>query len=209
MLELIDKGGPVMWFLLGAGLVASVVFLERLFHLHRADIKSEDFLKGVYTVLKRGNVAEAVSICEGTPGPVAYITRMAVLHHDEKKEDIQKVIEEAGLVEVPRLERNLNLLATIAKIAPLGGLLGTVLGMLRIFMVMQQDAPLVQMSNLAGGMVEALLTTIAGLVIAIPAYAGYNFLIGRVETIMLDMEKSSIEILSVLSEKTAFGTREP
>lgn len=207
MVELIRQGGPVMWFLVGAALIGAVVFLERVFHLHRAQIKTEDFLKGVYNVMQRGNVAEAVSICEDTPGPVAYIARVAILHHDEEPEAIRRAIEGAGLVEVPRLERNLNLLATVAKIAPLAGLLGTVLGMLKVFMVMQQDAPLVPMSAVAGGMVEALLTTVAGLSIAIPAYTGYNFLVGRVENIVLDMEKSSIEILAFLTDKTLPGKK--
>lgn len=207
MLELIRQGGPVMWFLVGAGLLGAVVFLERLFHLHRAQIKTEDFLKGVYNIMQRGNVAEAVSICEDTPGPVAYIARVAILHHDEGKEALQQAIEGAGLVEVPRLERNLNLLATVAKIAPLAGLLGTVLGMLKIFMAMQQGAPLVHMGDVSGGMVEALLTTITGLTIAIPTYAGYNFLIGRVESIVLDMEKSSIEILTFLTDKGMAGKK--
>ena len=205
MVELIRQGGPVMWFLVGAALMGAVVFLERLFHLHRAQIKNEDFLKGVYNVMQRGNVAEAVSICEETPGPVAYIARVAILHHDEDAESIRRAIEGAGLVEVPRLERNLNLLATVAKIAPLAGLLGTVLGMLKVFMVMQQDAPLVSMNAVSGGMLEALLTTVTGLTIAIPAYTAYNFLVGRVETIVLDMEKSSMEILAFLTDKTLPG----
>ena len=152
--------------------------------------------------MQRGNVAEAVSICEETPGPVAYIARVAVLHHDEPREAIEQAIEQAGLLEVPRLERHLNMLATIAKIAPLAGLLGTVLGMFHLFSVMQQNAPLLQLGEVAGAMVEALLTTIAGLCIAIPTYAGYNLLISRVEMVMLDMEKSSIELLTFLSGNT-------
>lgn len=203
MIELMQRGGPVMWFLLAAGLVAAVVFLERLFHLHRAQIKTEDFLEGVYNVIQRGNMAEAISICEETAGPVAYVVRVAVLHYDESKEDIQTAVEQAGLAEVPRLETNLNMLATIAKVAPLAGLLGTIIGMFRVFMIIEQEAPLIQLGDVAGGVMEALITTIAGLAIAIPAYAGYNFLIGRVESIMLDMEKSSIEILSFLTRKNA------
>ncbi|NCD32174.1 MAG: MotA/TolQ/ExbB proton channel family protein [Spartobacteria bacterium] len=202
MFDLIQQGGPIMWFMLIAAFMAIVIFLERLFHLHRAQIRSSDFLKGIYTVLGRGNVAEAVSICEETPGPVAFITRIAVLHHDESPEVIQQSIEEAGLAEVPRLERNMNLLATIAKVTPLAGLLGTVIGMLRIFVVMQQHAPLVQIGELSTGMVEALITTAAGLVIAIPSYVGYNFLVGRIESIVLDMEHASIDIQGFLSGKS-------
>ena len=197
-----------MWLLLVAGLIAAVIFMERLFHLHRAQIKPDDFLKGIYNILRRRNIAEAVAICEETPGPVAHIVRVAVLHHDEPKEDIQTAIEEAGLAEIPRLEANLNLLATIAKVAPLIGLLGTVLGMMRVFLAIQQKTPLVQFGDLTGGMWEALLTTAVGLAIAIPAYAGYNFLIGRVEAIMLDMERTSIEILSFLTGKDKQERRE-
>jgi biopolymer transport protein ExbB len=207
MMELLEQGGPVMWFLAGCAVVGTVIFLERLLHLHRAQIKTEDFLKGVYNVMEKGNVAEAVSICEDTPGPVAYIARMAVLHHDESPESVQRVIEEAGLVEVPRLERNLNMLATIAKISPLAGLLGTVLGMMNLFLVTRQQAPLIHAGALSGGMMQALLTTVAGLAIAIPAYAGYNLLIGRVESIMLDMEKSSIDLLGFLTSSSRHRAR--
>jgi biopolymer transport protein ExbB len=208
MFELFREGGPVMWLLFAAGFIAVIVFLERVFHLHRAQINADDFLEGIYNIMKRRNVVEAVSICEETPGPVARIVRSAVLHHDEVKADIQKAIEEAGLAEIPRLERNLNLLATIAQISPLIGLLGTVLGMMHILVVMQQGAPLVHAGDLSAGLWEALLTTAAGLAIAIPVYAGYNFLVGRVEAIVLDMERASVEILTFLSKRRANGVQE-
>ncbi len=207
MLELLNKGGPVMWVLAVTAVVAVMVFLERLFHLHRAQIKSDDFLKGIFNIVRRGNIAEAISICDETPGPVASIVRAAVLHYDEPKEEIQKAIEEAGLAEVPRLERNLNLLGTIAKISPLLGLLGTVLGMIQMFLSMQRHAPLLQAGDLGEGLWQALVTTATGLAIAIPAYAGYNFLIGRVETILLDMERISVNILAFLARKELW--REP
>ena len=201
MIEIFNEGGPVMWLLLATGIISSVVFLERMFHLHRAQIKSNDFLKGIYNIVRRGNIVEAVSICEETPGPVADIVKVAVLHHDEEREEIQRVIEEMGLAEIPRLERNLNLLATIAQISPLIGLLGTVLGMMQVFVVMQQNAPLVHSGDLASGLWQALLTTALGLAIAIPTYAAYNFLVGRVEGLVLDMERASMEILSFLTKQ--------
>ena len=194
MIDLLNQGGLVMWLLFGMALIAAIIFLERLFHLHRAQIRADDFLKGIYNVLKRRNFVEAVSICEETPGPVAHIVRAAILHHDEERQMLQQAIEEAGLVEVPRLERNLNLLATIAQISPLVGLLGTVLGMMDMLIVMHQNAPLIHSGDLSGGLWKALITTATGLAVSIPAYAAYNFLVARIESVVLDMERSSVDI---------------
>ena len=200
MLELILQGGLIMWVILGAGLIAAMIFLERLFHLHRAQINAADFLEGIYNVLRRRNVVEAVSICEETPGPVAHIMRAGILQGDAEREEIQQAIEGAGLTEIPRLERHLSMLATLAQMTPLLGLLGTVLGMMEFLWVIHQKAPLVYAGDLAGGMWQALITTAVGLAVAIPAYAGYNFLLHRVESIVLDMERSSVDILNFLSK---------
>lgn len=190
-----------MWVLLVCSLLAVVVFFERMFHLHRAQIRSNDFLKGIYNILLRRNIAEAVSICEETPGPEAHIVRAAILHHDEDKQSIRQAIEEAGLAEVPRLERHLNVLATIAQITPLIGLLGTVLGMMHALMAIEQHAPLVHPGVLASGVWQALISTAAGLSVAIPTYAAYNFLMSRIESILLDMERTSSEIFTVLTSR--------
>ena len=202
MFTLIQKGGPMMWLILAGSIVAAVVFLKKLFDLHRAQIKWMDFLKGIYNILARRNVVEAVSICEETPGPVASIVRAAILHHDEDKESIQRAIEEAGLAEIPRLERNLTMLATLAQVMPMMGLLGTVLGMMRVLLTFQEKSPLVHSGDLMGGMWQALISTAASLAVAIPIYAGYNLLVSRVESIVLDMERASVEILAFLSGRS-------
>ena len=199
MLTLIQKGGPMMWLILAGSIVATVIFIKKLLDLHRAQIKWADFLKGIYNILARRNVVEAVSICEETPGPVASIVRAAILHHDEDQESIQRAIEEAGLTEIPRLERNLTMLATLAQVMPMMGLLGTVLGMMRVLLIFQQKSPLVHSGDLMGGMWQALISTAASLAVAIPIYAGYNLLVSRVESIVLDMERASVEILAFLS----------
>jgi biopolymer transport protein ExbB len=199
MFDLIDKGGPVMWLILACSFMAAVIFFERLFNLHRAQIKADDFLKGIYNVLRQRNYVEAVSICDETPGPVAHMVRSAVLHHDEDPERIRRAIEETGFVEVPRLEKNLGLLATLAKVTPLIGLLGTILGMMRVLLVAQQKAPLIQSGDLMAGLWQAMICAAAGLLVAILAYAGYNFLVTRVESIVLDMEKSSGDIVTFLA----------
>src|SRR5882762_4096637 len=135
---LLANGGVMLWLLLLVSAVAVVVFIERFLHFHRAQINSTEFLNGVKTVLKRDNVVEALSICDATPGPVARLVKTAILNRDHGRERVREAIEEAGLIEVPRLEEKLNLLATIVQLAPLLGLLGTVLGLIKLFQAMQE-----------------------------------------------------------------------
>lgn len=199
MMDWLHRGGPVMWVLAVISVVAMVIFLKRLFDLHRAQIKTADFLSGIFTVISRGNVVEAVSLCEETPGPVAQIVRAAILERKNGRERIQQVMGEVGLAEIPRLEKNLVMLLTLAQLAPMCGLLGTVLGMMKMFAAIQEKAPLVHAGDLGAGMWQALICTAASLVIAIPAYAGYNLLVGRVEAILLDMERAFAEVLVYFS----------
>lgn len=212
MLELMVKGGWLMWPILGCSVLSIIMFFDRVFHLHRAQIKQEDFLSGIYTIVNRGNAAEAVSICDQTPGPVAYMVRTALLHADETPDQLRQTLTQAGLDEIPRLERNLGGLLTIAQVTPLLGLMGTVLGLINIFMLMEQDAPLVEIGMLSSGIWQALVTTAFGLGVSIPSFAGYNFLLGRVESITLSMEHASEEIYRFLvydrsSVEEAYETR--
>lgn len=199
------NGGPVLWLILLASAVALAVFVERLLHLHRAQINSAEFLNGVRNVLKRDNVVEAVSICDATPGPVARLVKTAILNRDHGRERVRESLEEAGLAEVPRLEDNLNLLATIAHIAPLLGLLGTVVGFVQIFDVMQHAGLHANIQDLAKGVSRALICTAAGLAVAVPCYAGYNYLVSRVNAVVLDMERAATEIVNLVSEPNGNG----
>ena len=119
---------------------------------------------------------------------------------------MREALEEAGLLEVPRLEDKLNLLATIAQIAPIMGLLGTVLGFMTLFKSLQDQGLNAHSVQLAGGVWEALVCTAFGLAIAIPSYAGYNYLVNRVNSIVLDMEKASTEILNIVTKGGKPGT---
>ena len=127
------------------------LFLDRWFHLHSAQIKQEDFLSGIFTLMNRGNRAEAVTICNETPGPVAHLVRTALLHADESIEKLEKVLYKAGLEEIPRLEKNLSGIYILAQILPLLGLLGTLVGLLELFIVMESLAPLTHIGNLSAG----------------------------------------------------------
>jgi biopolymer transport protein ExbB len=197
--ELLRYGGSMMYLLLLVSAVAVAVFVERIFHFHRAQINSAEFLNGVRNVLKRDNVVEAISICDATPGPVARLVKVAVLNRESGRDGVREALEEAGLLEVPRLEEKLNVLATIAQIAPIMGLLGTVLGFMRVFADIEQKGLNAHSTELAAGIWQALVCTAFGLAIAIPSYAGYNYLVSRVNSIVLDMEKASTEILNIVT----------
>jgi biopolymer transport protein ExbB len=196
----IKLGGPMIWLILGASATALVVFVQRVLHYHRAQINSMEFLNGVRNVLKRDNVVEALSICDATPGPVARLVKVAILNRERGQEGVREALEEAGLIEVPPLENKLNLLATIAQITPLMGLLGTVLGFIQLFAQLQSKATLANMQDLSGGIWQALICTAAGLTVAIPCYAAYNYLVSRVNAIVLDMEKAATEIISIVND---------
>jgi len=198
MWELMVKGGWMMWPIMACSITAAVLFFERVFHLHRAQINPDDFLNGIYTIANRGNLAEAVSICDQTPGPVAHMVRTALLHSDEAPEELKQTITKAGLGEVPRLEKNLGGLLTIAQVTPLLGLMGTILGLIQVFMIMEQNAPLTEISSLSAGILKALSTSAFGIGVAIPSFAGYNFLLSRVESITLNMENAAEEIYRFL-----------
>ena len=190
----------MIWVILLAGAVGIVVFIERYLHYHRAQINSTEFLNGVRTVLKRDNVVEALSICDATPGPVARLVKTAILNRDNGRERVREAIEEAGLTEVPRLEEKLSLLATIAQLAPLLGLLGTILGFIQMFVKLQASGPYAHVGELSGGVWQALICAAAGLAVAIPTHAGYNYLVNRVNSIVLDMERAGTEIVNIVIE---------
>src|SRR5882724_9629228 len=149
--DLLAHGGTVLYLILLVSAVAVVVFIERFLHCHRAQINSTEFLNGVRTVLKRNNVVEALSICDATPGPVARLVKTAIINRDHGRERVREALEESGLAEVPRLEEKLNLLATIAQLAPLLGLLGTVLGFIDTFSLMQLSGLHANVNDLSNG----------------------------------------------------------
>lgn len=198
MFELFHSGGPVLWPIGACSVVALGIFLERWFHLHRAQIKGGDFIKGIFNNVQRGNIVEAVSLCEETPGPVARIVRSGILEFRQGPDRVRQVMEDAGMTEIARLEHRLGLLLTLAQITPLLGLLGTILGMMQVLDVIHRKAPLVLAADVSGGMWQALLASAAGLLVAILAYAGYNFLVFLVERVVLDMERAVAEVTSFL-----------
>ena len=196
---MIMQGGPVFWLIGALGVAAAAVFFERLLHLRRAQIDYGDFLKGVCNVLENGNAEEAMMICEETPGPVAAVVLTAIRHRQGTHEAIREAVDNTGRAEISRLERRLASLAITCQIAPLLGLLGTLLGVIQIVQVVNEQAPVVQSTNLTAGLMQALVTTVAGLLVAVPCHVMYALLMVRIERIVLDMEASASEIVAYLT----------
>jgi len=198
-IEFLMQGGALVWVILASGVLAIGVFIERSLHLHRARIRWDDFLNGIFNILRRRNVTEALAICEDTPGPVARVVRTAILHRDDAKPQIEAAVRDASMVEIARMERRLVVVATVAQVAPLMGLLGTVIGMVESLLAIQRQAPLVQVADVSGGLMHALVATGAGLMVAIPCYAAFNWLLIKIDRLVLDMEQAGHEIVAFLT----------
>ncbi len=204
MWEFIVKGGPIMGLIIVCSIMAFAVFMERMWYLRAAKIDTKKFMQEISNKVKNNKVMQALDMCNITKGPIARILKSGIMKYDRSRQDIKEAIEDAGVHEVPLLEKNLSVLATIAHISPLLGLLGTVVGMLKSFQVIEEKAMSMVPINpgaLAGGIWEALITTVAGLSVAIPVYVAYNYLVSRVDNFVLDMEKSATELVNLLSEQ--------
>ena len=204
MWQMIIKGGPLMFLIIGCSIVAFAVVIERLWYLHQAKINTEEFMEDIAETITRNKIVEAIDKCNATHGPIARILKAGIMKHDRPRSEIKEAIEDAGLHEVPLLEKNLGVLATIAHVAPLLGLLGTVVGMVTAFQVIEQKAQALMPVNpgdLAGGIWVALITTVAGLSVAIPTFVAYNFLVSKADGFILEMEKSATDLTNILVTK--------
>ena len=198
-IRIFHDGGPVFIIICLAGLAALAIFLERIVKLRQARIRYEDFLNGVFNILEKGKVREASALCDDSPGPVVRLMRAAILHRDEPGEALRQILDNTGRAEISRMERRLAALSTIMQAAPLLGLLGSLLGILGTVQTMRGELPLVQTLDITDGLVSALVTSIAGLAVAIPSFAMYNILVVRIDRIVLDMEQASGDILAFMS----------
>jgi len=196
-------GGPVMWPILLCSVFAFAIIIAKWWQLYKIEINTQEFLKNILDKMKRHETKEALQICDNTKSPIANILKAGILKYDRPRPQIIEAIEDASLYEIPRIEKNLTALATIAHISPLLGLLGTVTGMVRCFQTIQAKATSfhpVSPGDLAGGIWEALLTTVAGLIVAIPTFVFYNYLVSRINHFILEMEKASTELVNFLTE---------
>lgn len=196
--NLIFKGGVIMIPILLAGVLTLGIIIERLISFRNSEIDNDRFIKEIETRLKKRKIKESLELCGEQDKPVPRVIKAGLLKSDRSREEIKETIEDAANHEIPVLEKYLGILATTATISPLLGLLGTVTGLIKAFMVIEAQAGLVNPGDLAGGIWEALITTVAGLIVAIPAYMAYNYFVSRVNNIVLQMEKSSTRLIDIL-----------
>ncbi len=203
MIDVISKGGIMMWPIILCSVIALAIIIERLIRFSQMSIDTRRFLNDVISLVEKGKIEQALSLAEQTPGPVAAVVFAGLRKYGHRREEIEEAMKDASIYEIPKLEKNLTGLATIAHISPLMGLLGTVLGMVHTFQMVQAKASSfapINPSDLAGGIWEALLTTAAGLFVAIPTYVAYNYFVSRTNNMIIDMERSAIELLLAMSE---------
>ena len=187
----------MMFVLLGLGLLGLMLFIERTLYLHRGQIRAKAFIEGLKNILAKRRLVEALTVCEETPGPVAAVVKAALLHAEDDADAMRFHVQEAAVIELPGIERRLGSIAAIAQVAPLVGLLGTILGMITTFVAFEKG-DYVTASALSKGMWQALISTAGGLVLAIPAHLAHHFLSGRVRSIVRDVEWSANEIMKYL-----------
>ena len=182
--------------------IASItVFFERLWTLKKSQRDTNLLLINIRESLQNGNIAEALQICDDVGGAIANILKASIGRHAKPKEQIESAIAIAGMIEIAALEKNAKILSIVAHIAPMIGLLGTVLGFIQAFSEMRLSGLVdISATNLGEAMELALITTAAGLAVAIPSVIAYNYIVSRIESFVLDMEVSSNEILDILLE---------
>lgn len=195
-----QKGGPLMWPILFCSVLASAVFLERLVYFHRISVRVGEFIRGLANLLRGRRYAEAQMEAAATNGPVQRVVHSAIIRHNASREELKEIVKEAGQLEVPKLERRLGMLATLAFLAPMLGLLGTVAGLIQAFGSMSAASGLTSSMETANGIYQALITTAAGIAVAIPCVMAYAYLNSRVNSALHDMERAGIEIVNLIME---------
>ena len=188
MFMLISKGGPVMVLIIFLSVIAGIIIIERLLFFRKIRIDEEKFIDRLKSSIQKGHYDEALDICENNTTPLSNLMKVGIEHRSYGKSEIKESILAAANLEVPHLERFLTSLGTIAHISPLLGLLGTVTGNIKAFGVLGQFGSVGDPSLLATGISEALLTTAAGIVVSIPAIAFYNYLVSKVNHIIINLE---------------------
>jgi biopolymer transport protein ExbB len=200
MIDLISKGGPLVWLLMGCLCFAGAIFIERLAYFHRASMNIGEFLAGLASLIRRKNFAEALQECVATRVPAGRVIHAALLRHHAPREQLKEIVQEAGQLEVPRLERFLGILNAIAHAAPLIGLLGTIIGLLDSFTSLSSANGVATQADVARGVYQSLITSALGLVVAIPAYLSFAFLSARARSLMHDLERAGIEIVNLIED---------
>ena len=197
-IELFDKfqqGGIVMWPMFLMSLAALAVFIERVLFLHRNQIRSREFLAGIENTLKKGRLVEALTVCQYTPGPAAAMVKAGSMSFRKSDEEIRESVREAAVVELGPIKRRIGALYAIAHAAPIFGLLGTLIGLIDAFSQYEEQGVYLNAGFLSGSMWQALISTATGLALSAVCILGHHFLVGRIHSIVQEMEWLGSELL--------------
>lgn len=200
LFDLAVKGGWLMIPLALLMVIAIVIFVERWLTIRKASKVDISFMNNIREYIHEGKIKAAISLCQSKNTPIARMIEKGIGRIGRPLSDVQTAVENAGNLEVAKLEEGLPFLATVAGGAPMIGFLGTVVGMVQAFFNMSSAGSTIDISLLSGGIYVALVTTVAGLMVGVPAYFGYNYLVTRVERIVFKMEASTIDFMDLLNE---------
>lgn len=197
---LIEQGGPLVWVLLGLAFVGSVCAVDRMFFFHRARINVGNLLTGLSHHIRRRAFAEALHEAARAPGPVARVTHAALLRYYLDRRELREVVQEAGQLEVPKIEKNIRGILGVSLLAPLVGMLGTLVGMLETFQKVSEKGGFSGPAELSAGVFSALITSVIGLTVAVPMYLFYLYFLGRAKRLVHRIERAGIEIVNLIAD---------
>lgn len=200
LMELAKEGGVVMIIIAILLIGALYIFTERFLAIMRASKEDEHFMGNVKNAILSSKLDEARTLCKSQTGPIVRMIEKGINRIGKPLRDINAAIENVGKLEINKMESNLATLATIAGAAPMLGFLGTVIGMIRAFHEMAVSGSQVEISKLSEGIMQAMVTTVAGLIVGIVAYIGYNMLVAKVEKVIHSMEARTMEFMDLLEE---------
>ena len=204
-MDIWEGGGWMMWPLLACAVIGGLVIVWKLYDLTSKGARTKRVLREVDALVAEGRYAEAIGTAEASGTPAGRILAQGLRRADEGTERVVKAIENAGMIEMAKLERGLVVLATVSTVAPLLGFLGTVVGMILAFQAIELAGE-VEATMVAAGIKVALITTAAGLVIAIPVNIAHNYFVSRIDRLVLDMEESAQRTIDHLHDRAVRRT---
>jgi biopolymer transport protein ExbB len=202
MWEIIKAGGPVMWPIIALSITAAAILLERLWSLQDERVIPKELTNKVWKLVESGQLTDKHVAALAQNSALGQILAAGLANRERSREHIKEAIEDTGRHVVHELERFLNMLGTIAAVSPLLGLLGTVIGIITAFNAITQQG-VGDPKMLSGGIGQALIATAAGLIVAIPSLMGYRYLRGKVDGLVIGMEKEALKLVRALDERRA------
>ena len=200
LLDLAVKGGWIMIVLLLLSVLAIYIFGKKIWLITKASKIDRYFMNDIMDQMHEGKIEGALALCKKYDSPIARMVEKAIAHRSKTPAEVQQIMENMGNVEVQRLEKGLSGLASIAGGAPMIGFLGTVTGMVKAFFNMANSGNNVDITLLSGGIYEAMITTVGGLIVGIIAYFAYNFLVGRISALTAKMDNAVIDMMDILED---------